>query len=402
VKTDEVKAELEEIANGVKARIEGMDARIDELDVRMQKAPGDRAVNSGLPAVDAKSPFLALQQKAAPHFATAEHGWEAKNVRFGALVAAMAGGEVVRKQLEADEQKALFESVGPSGGYTVPEAIGSIFIDAVRPRTRVLEAGARTYPMEAPRVDFPGWDDLVTGQWRSEGGAFGQSAPTIRRVTLDAKTCGTFVDLSIELIQDAGSNVGAISQRVEEEMGRAIAQAIDLAALHGAGSADEPLGLYNNALVTSTILGGGANGAAPTDYGFLLDAMYVVESSNFTPSALIWAPRTANTLRKLATGLAGDKTQLRMPQEVAALNRLATNQVAIEDTVGTSTDCSSAFLGDYTNMVVGFRPQIGVQTLSDPYTQMAASGTVRLYAWVRADVVLLQPQAFTVVQGIRP
>jgi HK97 family phage major capsid protein len=402
--------ELKDAWDDYSAREDRINARLDELDVRMQKSNmradlGHRATE----ATKKSGKLLGLETKVAPRLLeridTGSLGYEPEKVRMGALVGAIAFGEKFRGELNDDESKALLEMSGPGGGYTVPEAIASIFIDAVRPATRVLQAGAVTYPMLAPIEHIPGWDEPLQSGWRGEGGAwFVDTDPHFRRITLQAKSVATAIDLGIELVEDAGQNVSSLSQRVETEMGKALAQAIDLAALHGAGSDDEPAGLYTlldaNIGVNSVELGSG-DGATPTDYDFLSDAIYEIEADNFEPSGLIWNPRTQNTLRKLVTGIAGDKRRLTVPDEVQALTRLSTNQVRNDLAVGASSDCSAAFVGDWSRLVVGVRPSMGVRTLSDPYTQMSG-GKIRLYAWIRADIAVLNGPAFCVAKGIRP
>lgn len=393
---------LEETLKGVerelreeKQRTGGSPSNMQELLVEPERrVAGGRAV-AGATA----EPFFGVEQRMAPRFLERvpdEERRDAGEVRFGALVAAMAGGQRVASQLREAEQRALLTMTGPGGGYVVPDAIGALFLDAVRPRTRVLEAGARTYPMEAPTVALPGWDDPVTAGWRTEGAAFHVATPTFREVVLQAKSVTSLVTVSNEIIEDA---LDATSTRIEEEMGRALAQALDLAALHGSGTDSEPLGLYNTSGIETVELGAG-NGAVITDYDDLLDAIHDVEAANFVPTGIIWNPRTANSLRKLVTGISGDLTKLRVPDEVRALPRLATNQVDTALTVGGSSDCSAAFVGQWDRLVIGLRPDIGVRLQVDPYSQ-GDNGLVVIRASLRADVAVLDKGAFSVVTGIR-
>lgn len=353
-------------------------------------------------AVDGKQPLLGLEQKAAPAFEAHVAPIEgAKEIRVGALVAAIAGGQQVATKLRDVEQKALAQMTGPAGGYLVPEAVGSIFIDAVRPRTRVLEAGALTYPMEAPIVHLPGWDSRITAAWRGEGAAFTEPAATFRQVTLQAKSIATKVTLSVELLEDAGTNLDGVATIVENEIGNALAEAVDYAALLGTGVDNQPLGIANAGGGLNVVPIGGANGATPTDYDKFLDTMYEVELDTFENSAVLLHPRTLHTLSKIKTGLASDLTKLVPPPRFAELRKLPTTQVPITQTVGSSTDCSTAFFGQWNRLVIGFRPNLAVRMQTDPYSQ-ASNGQVVLNAYMRADVGLLNREAFAILTGIRP
>lgn len=380
--------------------------RLDDLDVRMQKG-GSRGDGGGGRLDDGAkdSLFADVETKIAPKFEhEAQSEIDPAGVRFGALVGAIAGGVKIQNQLEPDEQKTLIEGVGAAGGYNLPGVVSGPFIDSVRPLTQVLKAGVQSFVMNGPVVKFPGWDELITAGWRSETGAFHETTASFRKVELSAKMVGTTIPLSIELLEDASNDIGGTSARIEQEIARAMAQAIDLAALFGAGTDAEPLGLATMAAsgvgdLNTEVLGSG-NGATPGDYDFLLDSLLKGRNSNFEPGSIIWSPRTASTLSKLVTGISGDKTKLKAPDDVVALRKFVTTQIPDTLTVGTSDDCSDAFLGDFSYGIMGFRPEVGIRRLTDPYTG-AANGIVKLYAWQRVDFAVLQGQAFTVISGIR-
>jgi hypothetical protein len=66
----------------------------------------------------------------------------------------------------------------------------------------------------------------------------------------------------------------------------------------------------------------GTNSATPTDYDDLLDLLLSCREANGNPTTLVWAPRMANTLAKLVTGITSDLTKLRPPDDVLALMRI--------------------------------------------------------------------------------
>ncbi len=391
---------LEELKSTIDAAtsraVEHLNRRIDEIDVTMQKASLDGPRRE---RVASKGPFLRLEEKAAPRFLERARSVpdDVGEIRFGALVAALANGKAVSALNDA-EAKALSTLVPSAGGYLVPEAIGSIFVDAVRPKMRVLEAGALTHPMEAGIVHLPGWGDKVTAAWRSEGGAFTEAAPTFRAVTLQAKSVATKVTVDVEVLEDAAANIGGVAQIIDTEIGKALAEAVDYAALHGAGADGEPLGIYNTPSINSVSMA--TNGAIPTDWDKFLDTVYELEADNFEPTAAIWSPRTENTMRKLVTGITSDKTKLTPPARIQELTKLLTNQVPNTLTHGTDTASSAAFFAEWPYVVIGFRPEMTVRLQADPYTQ-AGNGQVVICAYMRADVGLLDRSAVSVLKGIK-
>lgn len=352
-------------------------------------------------AVEQSGPFLARGEKIAPHFAkgtASARGWNPKDVRFGALIAGMVHGNAFMSQMNAVELMALSESSGPGGGYVVPEILSGVFIDEVRNLSRVEQAGALAFPMLAPLVRIPGWDTPPSAAWRGEGDSFGDSGGTFRTLTLSAKMIAGEATVSIELIEDAFGDSDALAAVYEEAMARAIAEGIDKAALIGKGTDNEPLGVQNVTGINSVSMG--TNGATPTDYDKFLDVVYELENDNFEPGAFLYSARTANTLRKIVTGITSDKTKLEPPQRLKELPTLITNQMGNAQTQGTDTASSSAFCAEWRHMLIGYRPNLGIRVQAD-HSKKGDTGQVVLRFNARADIGLLHKPAFCTLLGLK-
>lgn len=349
-----------------------------------------------------EGPLLSSSEPIAPYFGSDARRNGRGGVRLGTLIAGLAWGGKVTSYMDdvrLEALSALGTLTGPGGAYLIPPAVVGPFIDSVRPLTRVIEAGAQMMPMPGQIVQLPGWATPLKSSWRAESGAFTQVSPAIREVNLLAKSVGCYVTLSNELIADAASNLGAVEVLVENEVAKAQAQAIDLAALVGSGVDGQPLGIQNTpGVVTDSTLG--INGATPADYDWLLEAVGLVAQNNFEPNAVLYSARTVKGLSKLKTGLASDKTQLRIPEPLASMRRLQTNQIPDNLVKGTSgAVCSLAFSGDWSQLVIGVRADMTV--LVDPYSS-ATTGEVNLVVSSRVDIALLNTTAFIVSDGIKP
>lgn len=390
----------------LKPRLDRIENRQDDLEVRHQKA-GD----AGRAApVEGRGPFLGLEEKAAPYFAGEAVDYNPRRVRLGALIAALGDYGKVKHALTADEEKAFSTVIDPAGGLLIPTVIGREFIDAVRPQTQVLAAGSRTYVMEAARVILPGWDHPPPkAGWRGPTGQFADAGGSFREVALNAQDVGAYVDVPNRLFDDAASNLDGVARMIEDQLQRAIAQAIDLAALLSqdaltAGGTHVPTGLanvdaanvvtanYGIAQATSS----GTNGGAPTNYDWFIDAAATVYEANFTPTAHIGAPRTFSTLGKLKETT---NAYLRPPEYLASVRDYQTGQIGKAYKKGTATDTSVSFIGDFSRMVIGVRG--GLSVLRDPFTQ-GVSGMTRLIVVSRADVAVLDKGAFLILDGLRP
>lgn len=154
-----------------------------------------------------------------------------------------------------------------------------------------------------------------------------------------------------------------------------------------------PLGVLNTPGVTTTSHGANGSAISAMSYDFLLQAVNTVRAANFEPNAHIVNPRTVTSLRTLK-----DSQQRYLQPPADSLPLLATNQVPINLTVGTSSDASEVYTGQWDQLGVGIRTEFVLEFLRERY---ADYGQYAFIGHLRADIQLLQPAAFTVDVGIR-
>jgi HK97 family phage major capsid protein len=315
---------------------------------------------------------------------------EIRDFSLGRAVRAMATGNWTEAELE---RRAMNEGTDSQGGFLTPEVLSGPAIDRVRAAARVTEAGATIVPVLSDKHSLPRLATGVAGTWRAEASAVNQDTPGFERVTFAPKTLAVLVKLSFELAEDMAPQSEGM---IENEIFQALGLQLDLAALRGSGTSNQPQGIRNQSGVTIQSLG--ANGATPTNWDPLVDAVAGVEGRNITPDAAILAPRSEQTLAKLK-----DTTNqpLQPPDYVRRLPRLTSNQIPLNLTQGTSTDTSEIYVGRWADCLIGLRGGIGVRmkTLDQRFADTMEIG---LLAWIRADIQLAHPESFQVVTGVRP
>jgi HK97 family phage major capsid protein len=166
-----------------------------------------------------------------------------------------------------DEFKALAIVPDPAGGYTVPTALSAGWIDALRARMVLSQAGARTIPMDTRDLTIARVLTDAVVSWHGENAALANSDPTFGAVNLTAKTVVGLVRFSLELGQDSAN----IEQILQSTLTSATAQAIDSAGLNGVAvdAAAAPTGIMNlSGRNTVTSIG------APTTWDWVVDGMY--------------------------------------------------------------------------------------------------------------------------------
>lgn len=141
------------------------------------------------------------------------------------------------------------EGIPSSGGFSVPPQFASEWLDASLP-TEIVRNLCRLYPMTSETLDVPGWDgaDMSAGAthggltmvFMAEGATENPQTAKMRKIQLNAKMAGIYVDASIELIQDGKDFATNLQTALRQSLG----YGIDRFCLTGTG-AGCPQGVIN-------------------------------------------------------------------------------------------------------------------------------------------------------------
>jgi HK97 family phage major capsid protein len=287
---------------------------------------------------------------------------------------------------------ALSTGTDTAGGFTVPSVLMPGILGALVPVSSLLTAGAGIVMLGegAKTYTTAGVNAIPTAAWRLEAGTLATSDTTFRALVATPKSLAFQFKISRELLADGQGIETALYQAIAQ----AFAKELDRAGLRGSGTNPEPRGLLNTVGVQAVT--NGVNGLALSNYANLFSGVAAILGVDAPmPTACVMAPRS---LVKLG-GLADTTTQfIDPPKMLAGIRQIATSQVPINLTVGTSSDCSEMYLGDFTNMLFAMRESVSIQMLREAY---AATGEIGFACHVRADVLVNYPSAFAVITGIR-
>ncbi|MGO4662913.1 phage major capsid protein [Terrabacter sp. 2TAF16] len=383
------------------ARDEATDALAREIHWTQ---PAARGLAGGQPAASARGSFVRADDL--------QPATVARGTRFcdHEVVAASVARSSQRDAAVTGQHGSLGQLVRAmstaSGSAIVPTVWFGDIIDRARNLSAVIQAGAEIVPMDAKTVQIGRLTGDPTAAFRAEGSTITASDPTFDNVTLTATTMSTLVVGSLEWFQDANN----VDEIVANAIAEAFALQLDLVALYGsvttgAGTVNlptppNPRGVLGtlNAVAASSVLGGAANGTTQTPASFyneLLDLAFTPRDYNEAPNALIWNAKAA---RQYAKAYDTTGQPLRMPADVEALQRFTTNQVP-SYTQGTMTGrATDVFTGDWTQLLIGQRLDLTIQTLTERY---AENGQVGIVAHWRGDVGVARPRAFAVYKALQ-
>lgn len=383
---NELNTAFEDFKANLDGRLSAVETAVDEISAEMQRrelGPGAR----GTPAVeDEGRGYLEPSDRLTDHLRNKGAARPEGGIGFGHLVRAMVVGP--RNELEA---QALHRGTDSAGGYAVPEWYSAEVIDLMRSKTAVIQAGARTVPLEGERTHFLRIESDPIASWRLERGQVAESDMTFGRTTFVPQSLAVIVKASRELLED-GMNV---ESSLRQAFAAAFAQEIDRVALFGSGTAPEPRGIVNTPGVQVYELA--ENGEPVTSYTPIVRARGLMLNANADePTAAIMAPRTATAFEELV-----DTTgqPLQRPRAIESLPFRATTLVPIDEEYGTAQNASRVVVGDYRNLWIGVRTGFRIEVLREMF---ADTMEVAFLAHLRADVQVAHPAAFVDIRGFIP
>lgn len=406
---DTMAAKLDAIAAGMEEFQRRTNARIDQLDVRRNR-PGAGAGNDPEAEQRARSIFLDRVEGGEMRVLRADSDFErhyrerpATAEQRGAQRPTFSGpaptmGQYIRgvagMETTPEVRAALSVGTNAAGGYAVPDILMPQILQAMVPSSALMLAGAgivdQTLGDGAKTYTQAIVDTLPTPSWRSEGGSVSESEPTLRPVVATPRSLAFVVVASRELLADASNVSTALTQAI----GQAMALEIDRVGLRGSGTAPEPRGILNTTNVNSVTQG--TNGATIINYSPILSAMLAVRKQNgATPTAWITSP---DAVVKYAGLVDSTGQPLQAPDMVRRLRQYDTTQIPINLTVGTSTDCTEQYVGDFSGVYYLMRENVSIQILKELYS---ATGQIGFLVHARLDTFIAYPKAFAVVKGTR-
>ena len=239
---------------------------------------------------------------------------------------------------------------------------------------------------------------MVTGEWIAEDAAGSETDLTFDQIVMQPKTVTGRITWSRQL---ALQSTPAIERLARQDLSEQLALALDLAAINGSGTANQPRGILQTAGIGSVV--GGTNGAALA-YGHLVDLETRVADANADGGAMAYLVNSKTRGHAKKTNKFGSGTEEIMWEEGDRMNRYpayVSNNVPGNLTKGTSSGvCSAVIFGNWSELLIGLWG--GLDLLVDPYTH-SDRGRVRITAFMSADIAVRRAASFAaMVDALTP
>ncbi|MBA3976407.1 MAG: phage major capsid protein [Candidatus Solibacter sp.] len=396
---DKAKAEGRDLTAAEKRDLDGLEVKMDAARQEANRAQGHAAAaaDEAFRRLEGhgSSNILRPGESFARACAAIHNEPAGRGVDFGKLVRGMVTGNWRGADLE---RESISNEALAGGGFTLPVSVSSRIIDAARAASVVTQAGALTVPMEDRTLKLARMLTDFAPQWRDENAAITEGTPTFDGVTLTAKTLACLAKVSVELVEDAAN----LEDVLYSAMGAAIGLEMDRVALLGSGEGQEPAGITETDGIGTVNLWGTGEGQELDGYWPIVRGIRECAINNFAPNAVIMSPRDYFTLDELTDGTG---QPLRAPQSVEAVKRFMTNSIPTNLGETPVNDASLMVTGLFSELLYGIRTRLVLEasrSAADSTGSAFSQMQVWLRAYVRMDLAVLRPKAFTVISGIRP
>jgi HK97 family phage major capsid protein len=288
----------------------------------------------------------------------------------------------IRTGQMAPEFRALALSPDSGGGYTVPDEFRRQLLIALE-QANVMRPLATTFRTASGVMSIPVLSTHASAAWTNEAADYTEGTSVFSEVQLNAFKSTCLMKSTEEFINDSFINVESF---VAVEMGRALGRLEETAFFVGTGS-NQPTGVVGSATLGKTAT---ATNAITADE--LMDTQYALGRQYRSRATWIMHDSTIKAIRKLQTGVSGDKTYLWAPGLSAnEPDRLLGNPVvASQDMAEIATGNKTVLFGDFSYYYIGERSSMALQRLNELY---AVSGHIGFRVHRRLDAKLALTEA---------
>jgi len=244
-------------------------------------------------------------------------------------------------------------------------------------------------------VSFTRLTQRPVATWKAEVGALDKSNVKFALDELAPKRLGTYTVHSLQFLRQTAPS---IERKIREEIVYSLQEGVDIAAISGTGSNNQPMGILNHAGVAAiNVAGLGATGAALTRAN-LIALRTALLKRNIRGSKLAWLINavTEGALSNTTIATGSDKFILET-ERLLNYPYVMSNMVPSDLTKSTGTNLSAAIFGDWSELYIG--QWGGIDLTVDPYT-MIGDGQIRIVAQGFFNVLVHRPEAFAYYKDI--
>jgi HK97 family phage major capsid protein len=300
------------------------------------------------------------------------------------------GGIVIPTNVPMFQRTGLDTKTNAAGAYSVQTTLQSL-IELLRNRMVVRQAGATVLSGLSDTLAFPKQLTPGTANWVAENpGSDNTDADlTLGQITMSPKMLTSSTSYSRKLMAQSSIDIEAL---VRNDLVAINALALDLAALNGLGSANQPTGILNTSNVNGITFA--TDGAAPTYAHFVqMETLIAGLNADIGEMAYVITPEVkgfGKQTAKVSGQLLG--TIVESNGDINGYRSFVTNQLPKTLTRGNKSDCHAGVFGVWPFLLIGEWGSI--ELVVDPYAKKK-QGMIEIASYLMADIAVRYPVAFS-------
>jgi len=308
-----------------------------------------------------------------------------------------------KEVFDQTRKRALETGTGSAGGYIVPSQYIAEIIEILRAKSVVIGMGATVLDgLVGSPVEIPRQDGGATAYWVGENADITESQQAFGQLNLTPKQVAAMVKMSNRFMNLSNPSGEAMVRR---DLAQVIALAIDLAALRGSGSANQPMGIANTPGINTVAIG--ANGGL-FDWDVASDMEGKLEDENALDGRIgyIMHGKVKRKLKRIRIAQYSAQTDGEyifnpIMSDAALAEQLgyplsATSQIPTNLAKGGGTNLSEVYLGNWQELIIG--QWGGLEFMASSETSDAFQ---KVQTWIRViqevDIALRHAKSFCLV-----
>jgi len=295
------------------------------------------------------------------------------------------------RNLSGSQRRAL-DTTAVAGAITT-DFRASNFIDLLRNKTRVVQAGAKMITGLTGSVDIPKQTGTATTYFVGEAGAPTGSAATIGQLNITSTTQGAYTDLTRRAVNQSSMDMNSFALG---DLLDAMALGTDSAVLNGSGVSNQPEGILQRSEI-ATIAIATDGGALTRDVILDMEEQVAVDNADDGTLNFMTNPKVRKAAKTIKLDDGSGQFLWSKDRTIEDYPALITNQVPADLTKGTGTDLSALIYGDWATIVMAYWS--GMDVTIDPYS-LSTSGGVRIVVLQDFQVAFRNDEALVKVVDI--
>lgn len=288
-----------------------------------------------------------------------------------------------------------------AGGAAVDTALMPL-IEILRNKMMTRAMGARVLSGLVGNLSFPKQVASAVLSWMAENSGTNVSESDLSAflgsIAMGPKSAQATTAVTRQMLAQGSEDIEML---IRDDLAAINALGLDLAAIAGSGSANQPRGILNTSGIGSVV--GGTDGLAAA-WGHIVDLETEVAVDNADIGTLGYLTNSKVRGKLKQTEKAANTAQFIWEKGAAGFGEMngyraaATNQVPSNLDKGGSTGvCSAAIFGNWNDLMIG---EWGIlEIIADPYT-LKKQGLIELTSFMMADVAVRRAESFAAMKDI--